>query len=66
MSEKKITNEQIYDLLIKMDQRLDRVEKKLEKLDTIEEHVARIDERLTQTEKVKNIFRPEVLEKIES
>ncbi len=46
-----------------IDNRLRRVEKTV---NTTQEHVANIDERLTQTEKVSKLFRPEVLEKIES
>ncbi|WP_124728841.1 hypothetical protein [Staphylospora marina] len=57
----KVTSEMIYELLINMSARLERIEKKV---NSIEEHVANIDERLTQVEKVRKLFDPEVLEKI--
>lgn len=51
----------IHDTKTDLVNKIDAVEKRLtEKLDTIEEHVGQLDERLTETEKVKNIFRPEV------
>lgn len=70
-----VTNKQIYELLLGMksdlasvkervngiETRLDRMESKI---DITNEHVAKIDERLTETEKVKNIFNPKMLEKI--
>lgn len=56
-----VTNKQIYELLLGMKSDLADVKKKV---NTIQEHVARIDERLTETEKVKNIFNPKMLEKI--
>lgn len=43
--------------------RIDMTEARLsKKIEILEQHVARIDERLTEVEKVKNLFRPELFE----
>lgn len=55
-----VTNKQIYELLLGMQADLADVKKRVgnieSKVNTIQEHVARIDERTTQTEKITKIF----------
>lgn len=69
-----ISNDMIYDLLKEMsaqigqiNNRLDRIESKISTIEqttnTTQEHVARIDERLTQTEKISKLFDPEAVDR---
>ena len=65
-----MSDNNVVDLLQQILVRLDGIDTRLRRVEktvnATQEHVANIDERLTQTEKVKELFRPEVLEKIKS